>query len=43
MAQLRHVEVPMHASPAADFVVVQAQFFLALAKATFSVPVILPP
>ena len=35
MAQLRHVKVAMYATPAADFVMVQAQFFFPFAKATF--------
>ena len=34
MAELRHVEVAMKAPPAADFVMVHSQFFLALAEAT---------
>jgi len=35
MTQLGHLEVPMHASPAANLVVVQAQLFFPFAKATF--------
>ena len=35
MTELRYEEVPMHAAPTTDFVVVQAEFFLPFAKATF--------
>jgi len=38
MTELRHVEVTVHATPATNFVVVQAEFFLPFAKAAFDRP-----
>ena len=43
MAQLRDVEMSMDATPTAEFVMIQAEFFLSLAKAAFDRPDILPP